>query len=65
MYVQCVRENVVADNTICAQMETRTHTYTNSHIHMHNKQKSYFTKKISHAQKNAEPNEDERGSCVP
>ena len=53
MYVQCVRENVVADNTICAQMETHTHTYTNSHIHMHNKQKSYFTKKISHAQKNA------------
>ena len=54
MYVQCVHENVVADNTICAQMETHTHTYTNSHIHMHNKQqKSYFTKKISHAQKNA------------
>ena len=43
MYVQCVRVNVVADNTICAQMETHTHTHTNSQKHKYNKQqKLYF-----------------------
>ena len=31
MYVQCVRVNVVADITICAQMETHTHTHTRIH----------------------------------
>ena len=55
MYVQCVRVNVVADNTICAQMElTHTHTHTNSQKHMYNKQqKSYFIQDLTHAQKNA------------
>ena len=71
MYVQCVRVNVVADNTICAQMETHTYTYTNSHKHMYNKQNiSYFIQIYSRTEecnvkRQSLPKEDDGGSCVP